>query len=49
VVQIPHDPQPLGIGFGKNDPSLVAAVNDALAKFKQDGSYTRLAKKWAVP
>ena len=49
VAQIPHDPQPLGIGFGKNDPGLVAAANGALAKFKQDGSYTRLTKKWAVP
>jgi ABC-type amino acid transport substrate-binding protein len=27
VAQIPHDPQPLGIGFDKNNPGLVAAVN----------------------
>ena len=48
VAQIPHDPQPLGIGFNKNDPTLVAAVNSALAEIKQDGTYARLARKWGV-
>lgn len=49
VAQIPNDPQPLGIGFSKNNPGLVAAVNAALAEMKQDGSYARLARKWGVP
>jgi ABC-type amino acid transport substrate-binding protein len=49
VAQIPHDPQPLGIGFDKNNAGLVAAVNSALAEVKQDGAYARLARKWTVP
>ncbi len=49
VAQIPHDPQPLGIGFDKDSPGLVAAVNTALAKMQHDGTYARLAKKWGVP
>jgi ABC-type amino acid transport substrate-binding protein len=49
VAQIPHDPQPLGIGFNKSDPGLVRAVNTALAETKQDGTYGRLAKKWSMP
>jgi len=48
AAQIPHDPQPLGIGFDKNNPALLAAVNSALAEVKQDGAYARLARKWAV-
>jgi len=49
VVQIPHDPQPLGIGLNKNNSGLLAAVNAKLAEIKQDGAYGRLAKKWGVP
>ena len=49
AVQIPHDPQPLGIGFAKNNPGLVVAVNSALAEMKQDGAFARLGRKWAVP
>jgi ABC-type amino acid transport substrate-binding protein len=49
VAQIPHDQQPLGIGFDKNNPGLLVAVNSALAEMKQDGAYARLAGKWAVP
>jgi ABC-type amino acid transport substrate-binding protein len=49
VAQVPHDPQPLGIGFEKNQPVLVAAVNGALAAMRRDGSMNRLKKKWAVP
>jgi len=49
VAQVPYDPQPLGIGFDKNNSALVAAVNSTLAEMKQDGAYARLAKKWAVP
>lgn len=49
VAQVPDDPQPLGIGFGKNNPGLLAAVNRALAGMKRDDSYARLAQKWGVP
>jgi ABC-type amino acid transport substrate-binding protein len=48
VAQVPNDPQPLGIGFNKNNPQLLAAVNSALKKMKQDGSYARLARKWGL-
>ncbi len=48
VAQIPDDPQPLGIGFGKNTPALLAAVDAALADIKRDGSYARLTHKWDV-
>jgi ABC-type amino acid transport substrate-binding protein len=49
VAQVPNDPQPLGIGFNKNNPELLAAVNSALFGVKQDGSYARLARRWGVP
>jgi ABC-type amino acid transport substrate-binding protein len=49
VAQVPDDPQPLGIGFNKNNPELPAAVNGALSGMKQDGAYARLAHKWGVP
>jgi ABC-type amino acid transport substrate-binding protein len=49
VAQVPDDPQPLGIGVGKNNPGLLAAVNRALADMKRDGSYARLAQNWGVP
>ena len=49
VAQIPNDPQPLGIGFNKNNPELLAAVNGALSEMKQDRTYVRLARKWGVP
>jgi len=49
VAQVPNDPQPLGIGFNKNNPRLLAAVNSALSGMKHDGSYARLARKWHVP
>jgi ABC-type amino acid transport substrate-binding protein len=49
VAQIPHDPQPLGIGLNKNNSGLLAAVNAKLVEIKQDGAYGRLAKKWGVP
>ena len=49
VAQVPNDPQPLGIGFNKNNPRLLAAVNSALSGMKQDGSYARLTRKWGVP
>ncbi|MFC4121853.1 transporter substrate-binding domain-containing protein [Nonomuraea zeae] len=49
VAQVPDAPQPLGIGFSKADPGLVAAVDQALAALKRDGSYSELARKWGVP
>jgi ABC-type amino acid transport substrate-binding protein len=49
VAQVPHDLQPLGIGLAKNNIALLGAINAALADIKQNGSYTRLARKWDVP
>jgi ABC-type amino acid transport substrate-binding protein len=49
VAQVPDDPQPLGIGLGKNQPALLAAVNGALAAMQRDGSLNQLKKKWSVP
>jgi ABC-type amino acid transport substrate-binding protein len=48
VAQVPNDPQPLGIGFSKGNPALLAAVDQALAAMTQDGSCARLAGKWGV-
>ena len=36
VAQVPDDQQPLGIGFGKNQAALLAAVNGALAAMRRD-------------
>jgi ABC-type amino acid transport substrate-binding protein len=49
VAQVPNDPQPLGIGFAKSEPVLVAAVNGALGAMKRDGSMDRLKSKWSIP
>jgi ABC-type amino acid transport substrate-binding protein len=49
VAQVPDDPQPLGIGFGKNEPALLAAVNGALVVMQRDGSINQLKNKWGVP
>ena len=48
VAQVPDDPQPLGIGFGKDQPGLLAAVNGALTAMQRDGRMNQLKKKWAV-
>jgi ABC-type amino acid transport substrate-binding protein len=48
VAQVPNDPQPLGIGFAKGNPALLAAVNQALGAITQDGSYARLTQKWGI-
>ena len=48
VAQVPDDPQPLGIGFGKDQPRLLAAVNGALTAMQRDGSMNQLKRKWAV-
>jgi ABC-type amino acid transport substrate-binding protein len=49
VAQLPNDPQPLGIGFDKNNPVLLGAVNGTLSDMRHDGTYARLARKWGVP
>lgn len=49
AVQVPDDPQPLGIGFRHDQPDLLAAVNRILADLQRDGGYVRLAQKWGVP
>jgi ABC-type amino acid transport substrate-binding protein len=49
VAEVPNAPQPLGIGFDKNNPVLLGAVNGALSDIKHDGTYARLARKWGVP
>lgn len=49
VAQVPDDPQPLGIGFGKDNPGLLAVVNRVIADMARDGSYAGLAQKWGVP
>jgi ABC-type amino acid transport substrate-binding protein len=48
VAQVPNEPQPIGIGFDKADPGLVAAVDRALAAMKQDGTYAELAREWGM-
>jgi ABC-type amino acid transport substrate-binding protein len=49
AAQVPDDPQSLGIGFNKNNPELMGAVNGALSGMKHDGTYAHLARKWGVP
>jgi ABC-type amino acid transport substrate-binding protein len=45
---VPNDPQPLGIGFDRDNTGLLAAVNGALAKLESDGTYRSLAGKWGL-
>lgn len=47
--QVPDDPQPLGIGFNRRNPGLVATIDRALADMQRDGSYKTLAGRWGVP
>jgi ABC-type amino acid transport substrate-binding protein len=49
VAQVPDDPQPLGIGFNRNNPALATAVDAALAEIQRDGSYASLVHKWGLP
>jgi polar amino acid transport system substrate-binding protein len=37
---------PCYVGVGKNEPKLMAALNDAIAKAKKDGRLAEIAKKW---
>jgi ABC-type amino acid transport substrate-binding protein len=48
VAQVPADPQPLGIGFNRDNLGLLAAVNGALASLGSDGTYRRLVAKWSL-
>jgi ABC-type amino acid transport substrate-binding protein len=48
VAQVPNDPQPLGIGFAKDERALETAVNSALASMRTDGTMARLAQRWGV-
>ena len=48
VAQVPNDPQPLGIGFGKNQPALAAAVSSAIEAMQRNGELGRLKEKWGV-
>ena len=48
VAQVPDDPQPLGIGFGKNEQALAAAVSSAIEAMQRNGELGRLKEKWGV-
>jgi ABC-type amino acid transport substrate-binding protein len=48
IAQIPNDPQPLGIGFAKDESTLERAVNGALASMRIDGALARLGERWGV-
>jgi len=49
VAQVPDDPQPLGIGFAKDEAVLETAVNGALASMRADGTLAALARRWGAP
>jgi ABC-type amino acid transport substrate-binding protein len=49
VAQVPDDPQPLGIGFRKNQRELLEAVNNALTAMERDGTMARFKKAWNIP
>jgi ABC-type amino acid transport substrate-binding protein len=48
IAEVPNDPQPLGIGFNRSNPSLLAAVNSALTGMQHDGWYQALVQRWGV-
>ncbi len=48
LASVPDDPQPLGIGFSRGNPDLVAAVDRTLADMHRDGSYSTLTRLWGV-
>ena len=48
IAEVPNDPQPLGVGFNRNNPALLAAVNDALAGMQHDGWYQALVQRWGL-
>ena len=45
VAQIPTGEQ-YGFGVSKDNPELLAAINDALAELKADGTYNEIYQKW---
>jgi ABC-type amino acid transport substrate-binding protein len=48
LAQVPNAPQPLGIGFNRDNPGLIAAVNDALREMQQDKSFQVLTRRWGL-
>ena len=48
LAQVPDAPQPLGIGFNRDNAGLVAGVDHALAEMRQDGNYQALARRWGL-
>jgi ABC-type amino acid transport substrate-binding protein len=48
LAQVPDAPQPLGIGFNRNNTGLAAAVDHVLTQMQQDKSYQALAQRWSV-
>jgi len=46
--EISNAPQSLGIGVNKNNPPLLAAINQVLRGMKQDGSFEIIYQKWFV-
>jgi ABC-type amino acid transport substrate-binding protein len=48
LAQVPDAPQLLGIGFNRDNPGLIAAVNDALREMQQDESFQVLAQRWGL-
>ncbi len=48
LAQVPDAPQPLGVGFNRNNPGLAAAVDHVLTQMQQDKSYQALAQRWGV-
>jgi ABC-type amino acid transport substrate-binding protein len=49
LAEVPNDPQPLGIGFTKNNSGLVMAVNRVISTMQKDGSLRGLKEKWSIP
>jgi len=46
---MPDDPEPLGMGFAKDEPALKTSLNAALASMRVDGTLAALAGRWGVP
>jgi polar amino acid transport system substrate-binding protein len=46
VVQVIRTKEEYGIAVGKDNPNLRVAINDALKKVKDDGTYRRIFVKW---
>lgn len=48
LAQVPHDPQPLGIGFRMSNAALAESMNLALKGIQRDGTYARLTRGWGL-